>query len=304
MEVSIVDIKDMKCYLAVIEEGSINAAAKRLHIAQPPLSRQMKQLEEELGVRLFERGKRRIQLTEAGRLLRNRAEQFLGQVDNTVKEMRQLNAGTYGTLSIGTIASSGVTILPGVVRAFRSSFPGVSFQLWEGETKRITGLLNKGTIELGMVRLPFDAEIYESINLPNEPLIAAMNKNHSDYLGDHTECLPLSELAGKPLLIHRKYEAMIVENCQKFGFYPEFICMSDDVMSILAWADADIGIAIVPRAAIGLIPSTNLIYRTITDPCLETTAAIIWMRNRCLPAAAQNFVALFTAMHLKSLIVK
>ncbi|MDF2499835.1 MAG: transcriptional regulator, LysR family [Anaerosporomusa subterranea] len=298
------DIKDMKCYLAVVEEGSINAAAKRLHIAQPPLSRQMKQLEEELGVKLFERGKRKVQLTEAGRLLRNRAEQFLGQVDNTVKEMRQLNAGTCGTLSIGTVTSSGVTILPGVVRAFRSSFPSVSFQLWEGETNRITELLNRGSIEIGIVRFPFDAEIYESIKLPNEPLVAAINKNHNDYLGDHTDCIKLSELAGKPLLIHRKYEAMIVEYCQQFGFAPEFVCMSDDVMPILVWADADIGIAIVPRAAIGLIPSTNLTYKTITNPCLETTAAVIWMRNRYLSAAAHNFLTLFTTMHSKSLTVE
>ncbi|MDR3563643.1 MAG: LysR family transcriptional regulator [Negativicutes bacterium] len=287
------DVKDMQHFLAVVEEGSINAAAKRLHMAQPPLSRQMKQLEERLGVKLFERGKSKVRLTEAGRLLQQRAEQFLGQVDQTVKEMKAIHAGTQGTLSIGTVTSSGATILPGVVRVFRQSFPGISFQLWEGETDRITELLNRGSIEIGMVRFPFDAGIYEAIKLPNEPLVAAINKNHGDHLGQHPDQIRLSELAGKPLLIHRKYEGLIVEHCEQSGFTPEFVCMSDDVMPILAWADADIGIAIVPRAAIGLIPSTNLTYKTI-DPLLETTGAVIWMKNRFLSAAARNFLTLFT----------
>lgn len=293
------DIKEIKFFLAVVEGGSINAAAKRLHIAQPPLSRQMKKMEEKLGVKLFARGKRKVQLTEAGRLLHNRAEQLLGLIDNTVKEMRELEAGTHGTLSIGTVTSSGATILPGAVRAFRSSFPGVTFQLWEGETNRITELLNKGSIEIGMVRFPFDAEIYESIKLPNEQLVAAIHKNRSDGLGTHADCIHLSELAGKPLLIHRKYEAMIIEYCERFGFTPEFVCMSDDVLPILAWAAADIGVAIVPRAAIGLIPSSNLTYKTITNPCLETTTAVIWMRNRHLSPAAHNFLTLFATMYSK-----
>lgn len=298
------DVKDMRYFLAIVEEGSINAAARQLHIAQPPLSRQMKQLEEELGVQLFERGKRKVQLTPAGRLLHNRAGQLLGQMDNTIKEMKELEAGTHGTLSIGTVTSSGATILPGVVRAFRDAFPNVIFQLWEGETNRITELLNKGSIEIGMVRFPFNDEGYESIKLPNEPLVAAINKKDSDYPGHHPDHIPLAELAGKPLLIHRKYEAMLLEPCKQFGFIPEFVCRSDDVMPILAWADAGIGIAVVPRAAIGLIPSANLIYKTITNPCLETTAAVIWVRNRYLSAVARNFLTLFTRVHLKSLAVE
>lgn len=290
------DVKDMSCFLAVVEEGSINAAAKRLHIAQPPLSRQMKLLEETLGVRLFERGNRKIRLTEAGRLLKHRAEQLLGQIDNTIKEMRAFDAGTCGTLSIGTVTSAGATILPGVVRVFRDKFPGVRFQLWEGETERIIELLNSGSVEIGIARFSVASALYQSIKLPNEPLVAAINKNRAAWFESDDECIGLRGLAGKPLLIHRKYEATIIEHCEQCGFTPEIVCMSDDVMPILAWADADIGVAIVPRSAIGLIPSVNLAYRIIADPCLETTSAVIWLRNRYLSAAARNFLALFTAM--------
>lgn len=290
------DVKDMSCFLAVVEEGSINAASKRLHIAQPPLSRQMKQLEEKLGVKLFERGNRKVRLTEAGSLLKHRAAQLLGQIDNTVKELREFDAGTCGTLSIGTVTSAGATILPGVVRAFRDKFPGVRFQLWEGETERIIELLNRGSVEIGIARFSFESAMYQSIKLPNEPLVAAINKNHTAWFEGDNECIRLRELAGKPLLIHRKYEASIIEHCEQCGFTPEIVCMSDDVMPILAWADADIGVAVVPRSAVGLIPSVNLAYRIIADPCLETTSAVIWLRDRYLSAAAENFLALFTAM--------
>lgn len=293
------DIKDMKYFLAIITEGSINAAAKRLHIAQPPLSRHMKQLEEKLGVKLFERGNHKVELTEAGRLLQNRAEQFLGQIENTVKEMKEFDVGARGTLSIGTVTSSGATILPRVVRIYRDSFPGVRFQLWEGETNRIIELLNRGLIEIGIARFPFDSETYESIKLPNEPLVAALNKNRAIGMGNHKDSIQLSELAGEPLLIHRKYERMLMEHCEQHGFTPEFVCMSDDVMPILVWADADLGIAIVPRAAIGLIPSTNLTYKTIINPSLETTSTVIWMRNRYMSVAARNFLTLFTTIQSK-----
>lgn len=290
------DVKEMESFLAVVEAGSINAASKRLHIAQPPLSRQMKQLEEKLGVRLFARGNRKIRLTEAGRLLYNRAGQFLGQLENTVREMREFDAGTCGTLSIGTVTSSGATILPGVVRAFRDKYPGVRFELWEGETSRIIELINGGSIEIGIARFSYDSELYDSIQLPNEPLVAAIDKSSAADFAAAGECLPLSELAGKPLLIHRKYGPMIAAHCEQAGFTPDIVCMSDAVMPMLAWADAGIGVAVVPRAAIGIVPGVNLAYKTIVDPTLETTSAVIWLRNRYLSVVARNFLALFTAL--------
>lgn len=298
MNINDMDMGAIKRFLAIAETGSINAAAQRLHIAQPPLSRQMKQLEDRLGLKLFERGKRTVTLTEAGRLLQKRAGQALGLMENTIKEMREIDAGAQGTLAIGTVTSSGATLLPKVVQAFRSQFPGVLFQLWEGETTRIIELLNNGSVEIGMVRYPFDTEIYESIKLPNEPLVAAIHRTRKDSWGSRADSIELAELVGKPLMIHRKYETTILEHCAQVGFEPDIVCMSDNVMSILAWADAAIGVAIVPRAAVGLIPSANLVFKTIVNPCIETTAAVIWLKSRNLTVAARNFLTLFTSIHL------
>ena len=294
-------IREMKYFLTLAEEGNITTAAKILHIAQPPLSRQMKQLEDNLGAKLFERGHRKIQLTEAGHLLRKKAEQLLELMDTTVKEIREIEAGTHGTLSIGTASSSVATILPRVARIFRNQYPSLKFELREGESSQIIELLNGGLIEIGLVRFSFDDAIYESIKLSNEPLVAALNKNNPNSFGEHPDSIQLSELAGKPLMIHRKFEAMITDHCLQAGFEPYFLCKSDDVMPILAWADADVGIAVVPRAAIDLIPNTNLVFKTIINPSIETTAAVIWMRNRHLSTAARHFLNLFTTIHKTSI---
>jgi len=292
-----ISLREMKYFLAIAQEGNITTAAQRLHMAQPPLSRQMKQLEDHLGTKLFERGHRKIQLTEAGCLLRNRAEQLVKLMDITEKEIKALESGTHGTLSIGTASSSGITILPTVARIFRNHYPDLNFELWEGESIRIIELLNMGLIEIGLVRFSFDTEIYESIQLPKEPLVAAIHKNNLDYLGGEEETIRLTELVDQPLMIHRKYEALITEHCHEAGFNPYFLCKSDDIMPILAWADADVGIAIVPRAAIGLIPNTNLVFKTIINPSIEIASAVIWMRSRYLSVAARHFLTLFTAVH-------
>ena len=113
------DIRNLKYFVTIVEEGKISQAAKRLNIAQPPLSQQLKALEYELGVTLFERHTRKLIITEEGKLLYKRAKKILELVEGTKEEMRELSEGTKGTLSIGTIATLGAELLPSRVRDFK-----------------------------------------------------------------------------------------------------------------------------------------------------------------------------------------
>lgn len=287
------DLRDIRYFLAIAEEGTITRAAERLHMAQPPLSRQLKQLEDKLGTQLVERGRKNIQLTDAGRLLYNRAEHLLEMFESTVQEVAELNKGASGTLKIGTITSSGATLLPQWIRKFHTQYPGINFQLWEGDTQRITELLKSGVIEIGIVRFPFDSTICQSICLPEEPFVAAMHRTMYQC-GKRPEAIDLAELADQPLMLHRRYEAMVAEHCRQAGFEPRIVCKSDDIMPILVWADAGIGVTIVPKSAVGLIPSSNLIYKEISVPSLITSAAVIWLQNHYLSASARYFLQLFT----------
>nr|WP_320132893.1 LysR family transcriptional regulator [uncultured Holophaga sp.] len=285
--------RDLHHFLAVAEAGNISGAAQRLNMAQPPLSRQMKQLEEQLGTTLFERGHRRIQLTETGRLLQLRAGQLMELLATTEKEILDVDRGTRGTLAIGIASSSVAPLLPRVASVFCARYPGLRFELRTGESIEVIELLDQGLVEIGLVRFAIDDERHQSIRLAPEPLVAAFHREGFRQLLGRGEPLPLAALAGLPLLIHRKFESMIAEHCHQAGFEPSLLCTSDDVMPALGWAEAGIGVAVVPRAAIGLLPSANLETRLLVDPLIESGAAIIWMRQRYLSQAARHFIELF-----------
>ena len=127
------EIKDMRAFYAIVEEGNISHAAQRLDIAQPALSRQMKRLESSLGVQLFERGSRRIRLTDAGRVLYSRVEHILGMVDGTVREITEIGSGVAGSIQLGTITTSGALLLPELITEFHRRYPQVTYQIWEAE---------------------------------------------------------------------------------------------------------------------------------------------------------------------------
>lgn len=284
------DIRQLRYFLAIAEEQNITKAAEKLHIAQPPLSQQLKLLEEELGVRLIERSTRKIQLTDTGKKLRNRAEQIIKLMETTVRELKDINAGIQGTLSIGSVPSSGAALLPERIRSFYEKYPNIDFQIWDGDTLRILDLLSNGIIEIGIIRAPFNSEVFESICLSKEPMIAVSNNLHWPQ---EQEYIKITDLVNKPLIIDRRFEAGIVKACYQENFEPKIICRGDDVRSILLWASTGIGIAIVPKTAIGLFLNTNLNYKEIRLESIETQTAVIWMKGRYLSSVARHFLETF-----------
>jgi LysR family transcriptional regulator, salicylic acid-responsive activator of bsdBCD len=289
------DIRQLKYFLAIAEEESITRAAERLHMAQPPLSQQLKLLEEELGVKLVDRSTRKFQLTDTGEALRHRAEQMLSLMETTVKELKDMGEGLQGTLSIGTVPSSGAALLPRRIKEFHEKYPGINFQILDGHTNKILELLNSGVIDIGIIRTPFNTEIYESICFPREPMIAAGTEF---YFGEKRGKVKISDILDKPLIVDVRFEGIILEACHRVGFSPRIICRSDDVRSLLLWASTGIGISIVPKAAISLVPGSSLRFKEINEPSLETQTAILWMKGRYLSTAARRFLEMFEGQAL------
>jgi len=282
------DFRQLRYFLAVAEEGQITKAAKRLHITQPPLSQQMQLLEKELGVQLLERGSRTIRLTEAGQALRNRAEQMVELMKKTMYELQEVSEGVRGLLTIGTITSFGGTLLPSMIQKFNHSYPDITFKLWQGETFRILELLNTGVIEIGIIRFPVDSGLYDFIPLPTEPMVAVA---HPSWLTTTSPTIRLDELKDKPLMIHRRYEPKLIDHCHHAGFTPHILCSSDDIIPLLLCANQKVGILVVPRSAANILPSSDLVYKEITNPTIETTSSIIWLKGRPLSIAAKHFLA-------------
>ena len=279
----------MRAFYAIVEEGNISHAAQRLDIAQPALSRQMKRLETQLGVQLFERGSRRIRLTDAGRVLYSRVEHILGMVDGTVREITEIGSGVAGCIRLGTITTSGAMLLPELITEFHRRYPQVTFQLWEGEGTRILELLDNRVIEIGITRTQVDARVYESIVLPNEPLVLIMNRAHD--IGSDAQKVRLAELKDQPLIIPLRWQSMFTANCRKLGFEPNILCVSDSIVQDLLLAKMGMGMAILPISSKTLLTDGDLTYKKLVDPEITTHTVVAWLKNRTLSQSASHLIA-------------
>ena len=285
------DTKQLAFFNSICEEKNITRAAEKLHIAQPYLSHQLKLLEEELSIKLVERSTRKFQLTEAGEKLQHRAKQILELLDTTTKELKDYNEGIKGTLAIGTIHSSGDMLLPGRIYEFNIIYPNVNFEIRECSTEEILELLKNGMIEIGIIRTPLLSKTFDSIALPLEPMVAATG--NASFFKNDNNIIELSELSEIPLLVHRRYEPTIIEACLQKGFEPRILCKIEDTKSILFYAATGMGVAIIPKDWINLVPGINLVYKVINEPALETGTTIIWMKNQYLSSVARHFLETF-----------
>lgn len=296
----VIGIKDMRAFFAIVEEGNISHAAQRLGIAQPALSRQMKHLEENLHVKLFERGSRRIRLTEAGALLYNRVENILGMVDGTVREIKEIGNGSKGVIRIGTITTSGVMILPDLISEFHKLYPEVTFEIWEAEGARIIELLDSRLIEIAITRTQVDNLTYDLLILPNEPFVMVMNSEN--VCGADDDTIKLSELESQPLIIPLRWKSNFIAACQELNFEPNIICVSDSIVQDLLMVKNNLGVAMIPYSGKRLLSDSDLIYKRIVEPEVTTHTVLAWRKNQTLSTACRNFIELFEKLFIKEAI--
>ncbi len=296
---SSIGIKDMRAFYAIVEEGNISHAAQRLDVAQPALSRQMKRLEEILKVTLFERGSRRIRLTEAGRIFYNRVEKIIGMIDGTIREVAEIGSGEKGSIKLGTIISSGAMILPELINAFHEKYPSVTFEIWEGEGARILELLDTRLIEIAITRTQVDNMIYESLVLPNEPLVMVMNQQNA--CGEAKDEVKFIELADQPLIIPLRWKSIFITHCRRLGFEPKITCVSDSIVQNLLMVKMNLGISMVPMSSKTLLTDGNLIYKRLIEPEITTHTVVAWLKNQTLSASCLNLISLFKDLFMSKI---
>ena len=283
------DLKQLKYFLTVVDERQITAAARKLHMAQPPLSQQMKLLESELGTELFKRGPHHIELTDAGRLLTRRAQQLLALADSTSRELADLCQGLRGTLAIGTISSSGSILWHPGLQRFQQQYRDVHFEIYDANTYQLIELLEKGVIEIGIVPTPFNASQFHCAYLEPEPMIAAMTAGLDWCPGRDT--IALHELDQRQLIIYRRFHRVLDDAFTAQAIQPEIYCRNDDARTTILWANAGLGIAITPASAANLAAHEQLHIKKIDEPSLATRIAIIWRRDAYLSNLAEKFLA-------------
>ncbi|WP_276355870.1 LysR family transcriptional regulator [Cohnella caldifontis] len=293
------DIRQLRYFLAVAEEGQVTGAAKRLNMEQPPLSRQMKLLEQEMNVTLFDRSGKRLTLTHAGELLRQRAELLLQQFQETVKEVQELDEGIRGVLSVGSVVSC-VSLLPPRIERFRGKYPEVTFKIREGDHFLLGEQLEKRNIELVIARLPFEAagvpEHYDVLPLPPDPYVAILPGSWRPPSPEPG--LDLRELAKYPFITLKSDQttgmhAAVVKEFHRFGLTPRILCECSSVSIIIALVTAGIGATILPKSVTASFPLASIAAYELTDSDFRSEVGIVWLKDRFLSKRARRFIDMF-----------
>lgn len=294
------ELRQLRYFLAVAQERSFTRAATRLSMAQPPLSQQIAALEQLLGSRLFVRTTRGVELTDAARALLPRAEAVLRAVDDAVREVRDVAAGTSGTLRIAAVPSAGAGILTAGFREFHAVHDFVALDLRETPyPEAALDLLQDGHVDLAVTRGALPRAGIDTVTLIEEPLVLIVPLQHR--LAEARE-VSLSELADEPFVIFdvdspSSTHATIVSACARAGFLPRVVCDGPGFLTVVRLVQSGVGIALLPLSTAQLLsPLSAVAQIPLAAPPPTTVLALSRCIGRPLPAVAQRFLELLMSM--------
>ena len=274
------ELRQLRYFVAVAEERHFGRAAKKLRLSQPPLSTQIKGLEEELGVKLFQRSTRQVALTDAGRTFLERAEGILEAVEEAKEAAKGADEGARGRLEIGFISSATLGLLPPAIRLFRERFGGVEIELRELTSAQQIDALYAGEIRVGLVRLPLRAPGLRFEPLQEESFLVALPSGHPL---EALESVPLEAMVDQPLIFFTRQlmpslHAQIVELFQRVGAFPNVVQHAVHLQTIVGLVASDVGLAILPEPA-ERFSREGVVYRSLDAPDATSWVGLAWVEG-------------------------
>ena len=279
------DIRTMQYFLAVIREGTISAAAESLHVAQPSLSRQMKDLEVELGVMLFERGNRKITLTEEGQVLRRRAEELVRLMQLTQEEIAQVKHQLTGSIRIGAGESQAFRYFAETAATLLKEHPDVQLHITSGDTQDLMDELDNGLIDFALIFTEFDREKYRSIQLPAADRFGVLMRGDNP-LASKSEIL-LAELAEVPLMISRASQSYWESVAERKSL--KIIGTYNLIFNASLLVESGACCALGFEKLINTTGESPLCFRPLAGQ-KKTTGALIWKKYQTFSPAVQLFI--------------
>lgn len=282
------ELRHLRYFVTVAEELNFRRAAERLHIEQPPLSRQIRQLEEELGVELFQRNKRGVALTKAGQAFLDEARLTLAQAERAVKAAQQTVKAQSLQLTIGFSICAFNRVLPEVIQLFRQTVPDAKITMTEMSTElQIQALLDE-SIDIGFLQPPIVQPEITTRTLLREPLVVALAANHPLA---HQERLELRSLVNQPFIIcphHVKPDLyiQIMTLCQQAGFQPKIVQEASPPEVVLGFVESGMGISLVGAGA-EVRHKAGVVYRPLVDPVPILEIAVAWRTGKTSPVLNQ-----------------
>lgn len=276
-----IELRHLRYFLAVADAGSMSEGARRLNIAQSPLSQQIRQLESRLDVTLFERGRgRAAQLTDAGQLLLVRAQDIMATLEEAAEEVRDAAAGASGRLRFGAVP----TIAPYLTRplaSFAADHPSVNVVFREAGAERLASEIHTGEIDMGFARLPIPPAEIDVRVMWEEEFLLALPLDHP--LADADE-LPLSAIADEPFVAFDRQKAwylfqVIEAACEREGFRPRVTCDGASFLTVARLVGAGYGVSVLPRSAVEPIRRPHPVLVPIAGKPVKTSIAGLFRRH-------------------------
>ncbi|GAB6991209.1 cidABC operon transcriptional activator CidR [Paenibacillus pini] len=285
------DIRHLQYFMEVARLQSFTKAAESLYITQPTISKTIKNIEEELGVILFDRSNKKIVLTDAGQIIFEQAQPIVKSFQNLSAELGDLKNLHKGHIRLGLPPMVGSSFFPEVIGQFREKYPQVTMQIFEDGAKKVEMDVGNGLLDIGVVVLPTDDQIFHSFSFVRENLMLIVH--HSHRLANR-ENVPLRELAEEKFVLFREdftLHGRIISECAKEGFHPHVIYESSQWDMISGMVAANLGIALLPETICREVNKSRIRILPLDDPAIPWQLGVIWHKERYLSFAAREWIA-------------
>lgn len=283
------EIRVLRYFLTVVREGGINRAAEALHITQPTLSRQLSQLEEEVGVKLFHRGARRITLTNEGILLRRRAEEILSLVDRTEQELIEQEELVEGRIVIGCGELAAVQVLSEMIASFHEKYPLVSYDIFTANADLVKEQMEKGLIDIGVLLEPIDMEKFEFIRLTGKERWGVLMR--SDDPLAKKEVVGAKDLENLPLILPRRTNVQNeLSNWLGDSFQSAKVLFTSNLSTNGAiMVEKGLAYSIIIEGSVPFLDKEKIAYRPLY-PELTANSVLAWKKQQPFGLAVKKFI--------------
>lgn len=289
------EIRHLRYFCVLAEQLHFTKAALLLNVAQPALSHQIKQLEDELGTQLVERTNRRVRLTAAGEVFLTRATRILEQVDQAVRETAQVGQGDSGSLVIGVVSTAVCSILPELLRGFRRESPGIAIDIREMEPGEQVDALRKETIDLGLLFLSIQDPALDSVLVSRERLVLALPTGHRRVLAEKVQ---LRDLESETFLIPRQqpvpgFHELVLDTLRQGGVTAPRLQPTRLLQTAVFLVSGQLGVALVPESFRQHLRVRGCVYRDLAGPPAYADLIGLWRRTN-VPPALRRFIQQLT----------
>lgn len=283
------DVRILKYFLAVAQEQSITKAAEVLHTTQSNLSRQLAELEDRVGKKLFERGSRKITLTEEGMFLRRRAKEIVELVERTENDLITYNEAVSGVVHIGGVETHTIRLIGEAVLALKEQHPGIRYDFFSGSIAEITEALNKGILDFALLVAPVDMQKYDYLKLPvhdrfgllmrKDSPLAELSSIHPEDLGDHPVWVAHQQLEGNVL------SGWLGRDVQSLNIVATFNLITNPAVLV----EQGFGMAFTFDRLVNTTGDSNLCFRPL-EPAIEAELYLVWKKYQMFTGAAKVFL--------------